>query len=90
MKKKKKHKTKNQNPTLSYLYVVFVIWVYFADKHMSLGDNLKELGRAMAGTGETDTESSGDLNFFRIEQAKAVIDYLNIRYLFLQDMVLFE
>ncbi|XP_065526949.1 ciliary-associated calcium-binding coiled-coil protein 1 isoform X3 [Lathamus discolor] len=50
----------------------------FKNKHMSLGDNLKELGRAMAGTGEIDTESSGDLNFFSIEQAKAVIDYLNI------------
>ncbi|KAM9550933.1 ciliary-associated calcium-binding coiled-coil protein 1 isoform 2-T2 [Guaruba guarouba] len=49
-----------------------------SDKHMSLGDNLKELGRAMAETGETDAESSGDLNFFSIEQAKAVIDYLNI------------
>nr|XP_021139570.1 uncharacterized protein C10orf107 homolog isoform X3 [Columba livia] len=49
-----------------------------SDKHMSLGDNLKELGRAMAGIGETDSEGSGDLYFFSIEQAKAVIDYLNI------------
>ncbi|NXY84845.1 CBCO1 protein, partial [Alcedo cyanopectus] len=46
------------------------------DKHMTLGDNLKELGRAMAGIGETDSERSGDLNFFSIEQAKAIIDYL--------------
>uniref|UniRef100_A0A672U8N9 Ciliary associated calcium binding coiled-coil 1 n=1 Tax=Strigops habroptila TaxID=2489341 RepID=A0A672U8N9_STRHB len=45
---------------------------------MTLEDNLKELGSAMAGIGETDTERSGDLNFFSIEQAKAVIDYLNI------------
>ncbi|XP_065699942.2 ciliary-associated calcium-binding coiled-coil protein 1 [Patagioenas fasciata] len=49
-----------------------------SDKHMSLGDNIKELGRAMAGIGETDSEGSGDLYFFSIEQAKAVIDYLNI------------
>uniref|UniRef100_A0A672U7U1 Ciliary associated calcium binding coiled-coil 1 n=1 Tax=Strigops habroptila TaxID=2489341 RepID=A0A672U7U1_STRHB len=49
-----------------------------SDKHMTLEDNLKELGSAMAGIGETDTERSGDLNFFSIEQAKAVIDYLNI------------
>ncbi|NXK26361.1 CBCO1 protein, partial [Arenaria interpres] len=49
-----------------------------SEKHMTLGDNLKELGRAMAGIGETDSERSGDLNFFSIEQAKAVIDYLNI------------
>nr|XP_009487183.1 PREDICTED: uncharacterized protein C10orf107 homolog [Pelecanus crispus] len=49
-----------------------------SDKHMTLGDNLKELGKAMAGIGETDSERSGDLTFFSIEQAKAVIDYLNI------------
>ncbi|XP_075613652.1 ciliary-associated calcium-binding coiled-coil protein 1 isoform X3 [Balearica regulorum gibbericeps] len=49
-----------------------------SDKHMTLGDNLKELGRAMAGIGETDSEGSGDLNFFSIEEAKAIIDYLNI------------
>uniref|UniRef100_A0A663N3U8 Ciliary associated calcium binding coiled-coil 1 n=1 Tax=Athene cunicularia TaxID=194338 RepID=A0A663N3U8_ATHCN len=48
------------------------------NKHMTLVDNLKELGRALAGIGETDSERSGDLNFFSIEQAKAVIDYLNI------------
>ncbi|KFU87504.1 Uncharacterized protein C10orf107, partial [Chaetura pelagica] len=47
-----------------------------SDKHMTLGDNLKELGKAMAGIRETDSE--GDLNFFSIEEAKAVIDYLNI------------
>ncbi|XP_053927678.1 ciliary-associated calcium-binding coiled-coil protein 1 isoform X2 [Cuculus canorus] len=48
------------------------------DKHMTLGDNLKELGKAMAGIGETDLERGGDLNFFSIEQAKAIIDYLTI------------
>ncbi|NXX53385.1 CBCO1 protein, partial [Scopus umbretta] len=47
-----------------------------SDKHMTLGENLKELGKAMAGIGATDSERSGDLNFFSIEQAKAVIDYL--------------
>jgi len=54
---------------------------------MTLGDNLKELGKAMAGIGEADSERSGDLSFFSIEQAKAVIDYLNIRYLFLQGLL---
>ncbi|XP_010141095.1 PREDICTED: uncharacterized protein C10orf107 homolog [Buceros rhinoceros silvestris] len=48
------------------------------DKHMTLGDNLKELGRAMVGIGEADSEGSGDLSFFNTEQAKAIIDYLNI------------
>ncbi|XP_009700988.1 PREDICTED: uncharacterized protein C10orf107 homolog [Cariama cristata] len=49
-----------------------------SDKRMTLGDNLKELGRAMAGIGETDSERSGDLNFFSVEQAKTIIDYLTI------------
>ncbi|XP_064001257.1 ciliary-associated calcium-binding coiled-coil protein 1 isoform X2 [Pogoniulus pusillus] len=47
-------------------------------KHMTLGENLKELGKAMVGIGETDSERTGDLNFFSIEQAKAIIDYLTI------------
>ncbi|XP_051656189.1 ciliary-associated calcium-binding coiled-coil protein 1 isoform X2 [Manacus candei] len=46
-----------------------------SDKHMTLGDNLKELERAMAKIGETDSEQGGDLNFFSIEQGKAIIDY---------------
>ncbi|NXX90007.1 CBCO1 protein, partial [Centropus bengalensis] len=46
------------------------------DKHLTLGDNLKELGKAMAGIGGTDLERGGDLNSFSIEQAKAIIDYL--------------
>ncbi|NWH77963.1 CBCO1 protein, partial [Piaya cayana] len=46
------------------------------DKRMTLGDNLKELGKAMAGIGGTDLERSGDLSFFSIKQAKAIIDYL--------------
>uniref|UniRef100_A0A8C6YL47 Uncharacterized protein n=1 Tax=Nothoprocta perdicaria TaxID=30464 RepID=A0A8C6YL47_NOTPE len=50
------------------------------NKHMTLGDNIKELGRTMAGIGGAHSEESGDLFFFSIEQAKAVIDYLNIRY----------
>uniref|UniRef100_A0A8B9FSN4 Ciliary-associated calcium-binding coiled-coil protein 1 n=1 Tax=Amazona collaria TaxID=241587 RepID=A0A8B9FSN4_9PSIT len=64
---------------LQYIkYNKFILQINIVNKHMSLGDNLKELGRAMAGIGETDAESSGVLDFFSIEQAKAVIDYLNI------------
>lgn len=47
---------------------------------MTLEDNIKELGRAMAGIGVTDSERSGDLDVFSIDQAKAIIDYMNIRY----------
>lgn len=57
---------------------------------MTLGDNLKELERAMSGTGETESEERGDLNLFSIEQAKAIIDYLVTRYLFLQNLFLFQ
>ncbi|KAJ7427725.1 hypothetical protein WISP_04420 [Willisornis vidua] len=46
-----------------------------SNKRMTLGDNLKELERAMAETRETDSEQGGDLNFFSVEQAKAIIDY---------------
>uniref|UniRef100_A0A8U7MX60 Ciliary associated calcium binding coiled-coil 1 n=1 Tax=Corvus moneduloides TaxID=1196302 RepID=A0A8U7MX60_CORMO len=49
-----------------------------SDKHMTLGNNLKELERAMSGIGKTDSEERGDLNLFSIEQAKAIIDYLVI------------
>uniref|UniRef100_G1MWB7 Ciliary associated calcium binding coiled-coil 1 n=1 Tax=Meleagris gallopavo TaxID=9103 RepID=G1MWB7_MELGA len=49
-----------------------------SDKHMTLEDNIKELGRAMAGIGVTDSERSGDLDVFSIDQAKAIIDYMNI------------
>ncbi|NXC50781.1 CBCO1 protein, partial [Penelope pileata] len=49
-----------------------------SDKHMTLADNIKELGKAMAGIGATDSESNGDLDVFSIDQAKAVIDYLSI------------
>ncbi|NXB30649.1 CBCO1 protein, partial [Eulacestoma nigropectus] len=49
-----------------------------SNKCMTLGDNLKELERAMSGRGETNSEGRGDPNLFSIEQAKAIIDYLVI------------
>ncbi|XP_039927689.1 ciliary-associated calcium-binding coiled-coil protein 1 isoform X4 [Hirundo rustica] len=47
-------------------------------KRMTLGDNLKELERAMTGIRETESEERSvfDPNSFSIEQAKAIIDYL--------------
>ncbi|NWV84853.1 CBCO1 protein, partial [Dasyornis broadbenti] len=47
-----------------------------SDKHMTFGDNLKELQRAMVGIGGAGSGERGDLNLFSIEQAKAIIDYL--------------
>ncbi|XP_043406861.1 ciliary-associated calcium-binding coiled-coil protein 1 isoform X5 [Chelonia mydas] len=47
-------------------------------KHMTLEDNIKELGRAMAGIGESHSEKSGGLDFFSVDQAKAIINYLKI------------
>uniref|UniRef100_A0A8C5X4V0 CBCO1 protein n=1 Tax=Malurus cyaneus samueli TaxID=2593467 RepID=A0A8C5X4V0_9PASS len=37
-----------------------------SDKHMTLGENLKQLERAMVGMGETDSEEGGDLNLFTV------------------------
>ncbi|NWZ43034.1 CBCO1 protein, partial [Brachypodius atriceps] len=47
-------------------------------KHMTLGDNLKELERAMTGIGQPESEEKSlfDLSSFSIEQARAIIDYL--------------
>ncbi|EMP40432.1 hypothetical protein UY3_02332 [Chelonia mydas] len=47
-------------------------------KHMTLEDNIEELGRAMAGIGESHSEKSGGLDFFSVDQAKAIINYLKI------------
>ncbi|XP_063262176.1 ciliary-associated calcium-binding coiled-coil protein 1 isoform X2 [Prinia subflava] len=49
-------------------------------KRMTLGENLKELERAMSRTGETESEerSLSDPSSFSIEQAKAIIDFLVI------------
>ncbi|KFV71583.1 Uncharacterized protein C10orf107, partial [Dryobates pubescens] len=49
-----------------------------SDRHMTLVENVKELGKAMAGIGGTDSEGSGYLNFFSIEQAKSIVDYLAV------------
>uniref|UniRef100_A0A8D0GRW5 Ciliary associated calcium binding coiled-coil 1 n=1 Tax=Sphenodon punctatus TaxID=8508 RepID=A0A8D0GRW5_SPHPU len=45
-------------------------------EHMTLQDNIKELGRTMAGVGQPHSEKSSGLNFFNIDQAKAIISYL--------------
>uniref|UniRef100_A0A8B9ZU24 Uncharacterized protein n=1 Tax=Anas zonorhyncha TaxID=75864 RepID=A0A8B9ZU24_9AVES len=50
----------------------------FHDKYMTVGDKIKDLGKAMAGIGETDSERSGDMDVFSTEQAKAITDYLSI------------
>ncbi|XP_041260885.1 ciliary-associated calcium-binding coiled-coil protein 1 [Onychostruthus taczanowskii] len=47
-----------------------------SSKRMTLGENLKELERAMTGIGETEAEDGGYLNLFSIEQSKAIIDFL--------------
>uniref|UniRef100_A0A452ID09 Uncharacterized protein n=1 Tax=Gopherus agassizii TaxID=38772 RepID=A0A452ID09_9SAUR len=47
-------------------------------KRITLEGNIKELGRAMAGIGESHSEKSGGLDFFSVDQAKAIISYLKI------------
>uniref|UniRef100_A0A8C8RN00 Ciliary associated calcium binding coiled-coil 1 n=1 Tax=Pelusios castaneus TaxID=367368 RepID=A0A8C8RN00_9SAUR len=50
----------------------------YLSKHMTLEDNIKELGRSMAGVGESHSEKSGGLDIFSVDQAKAIINYLKI------------
>ncbi|NXF19872.1 CBCO1 protein, partial [Rhodinocichla rosea] len=47
-----------------------------SSKRMTLGDNVKELERAVTGIRETESEEGGDLNLFSIDQGKAIVDFL--------------
>uniref|UniRef100_A0ABM5G0U8 Ciliary-associated calcium-binding coiled-coil protein 1 isoform X2 n=1 Tax=Pogona vitticeps TaxID=103695 RepID=A0ABM5G0U8_9SAUR len=47
-------------------------------QHMPLEDNIQELGRTMAGIGQCNSEKSGGFEFFTVDQAKAIINYLKI------------
>uniref|UniRef100_A0A8C5SFU0 Ciliary associated calcium binding coiled-coil 1 n=1 Tax=Laticauda laticaudata TaxID=8630 RepID=A0A8C5SFU0_LATLA len=44
--------------------------------HMSLEENIQELASAMAGIGLSNSEISGGFEFFTIDQAKAIINYV--------------
>ncbi|NXB72225.1 CBCO1 protein, partial [Donacobius atricapilla] len=65
-----------------FMDLLNVVWENLRGKRMTLGENLKELERAMTGVGETESEERSlfDLNSFSIEQAKAIIDYLVISF----------
>ncbi|XP_062987708.1 ciliary-associated calcium-binding coiled-coil protein 1 [Elgaria multicarinata webbii] len=47
-------------------------------QHMTLEENIQELGSAMAGIGQCHSEKSGGFEFFTVDQAKAIINYLKI------------
>ncbi|NWY92944.1 CBCO1 protein, partial [Loxia curvirostra] len=47
-----------------------------SSKRMTLGENVKELEKAVTGIGDTESEEGGDLNLFNIDQGKAIIDFL--------------
>ncbi|XP_033004803.1 ciliary-associated calcium-binding coiled-coil protein 1 isoform X2 [Lacerta agilis] len=47
-------------------------------RHMTLEDNIQELRNAMAGIGRRNSEKSGGFEFFTVDQAKAIINYLKI------------
>uniref|UniRef100_A0A7M4ETV8 Ciliary associated calcium binding coiled-coil 1 n=1 Tax=Crocodylus porosus TaxID=8502 RepID=A0A7M4ETV8_CROPO len=68
------------NTRLQYSNFLFLLNCFVA-KHMTLEDNIKELGRTMVGIGEPRSGNSGDLDFFSVDQAKAVISYLKISLL---------
>ncbi|XP_066477492.1 ciliary-associated calcium-binding coiled-coil protein 1 [Tiliqua scincoides] len=47
-------------------------------QQMMLEENIQELGSAVAGIGQCNTEQSGGFEFFTVDQAKAIINYLKI------------
>ncbi|XP_077206839.1 ciliary-associated calcium-binding coiled-coil protein 1 isoform X5 [Paroedura picta] len=57
-------------------------------QHMTLVENIEELRRTMAGIGLCRPEKSGGFDFFTIDQAKAIVGYLEIS--FFQHYALYE
>ncbi|XP_048362115.1 ciliary-associated calcium-binding coiled-coil protein 1 [Sphaerodactylus townsendi] len=47
-------------------------------QHMTLMENIQELRKTMAGIGQCPSEKSGGFEFFTVDQAKAIIGYLEI------------
>ncbi|XP_044276332.1 ciliary-associated calcium-binding coiled-coil protein 1 isoform X2 [Varanus komodoensis] len=47
-------------------------------QHMTLQENIQELGNAMAGIGQSHSDRSGGFEFFTVDQAHAIINYLKI------------
>ncbi len=54
------------------------LWI-FSEKHLSIVENLKEYKKMLVGIGMDHAETSGGLDCFDINQAKAITDYLYIR-----------
>ncbi|XP_060130934.1 ciliary-associated calcium-binding coiled-coil protein 1 isoform X2 [Zootoca vivipara] len=47
-------------------------------RNLTLEENIQELRNAMAGIGRRNSEKSGGFEFFTVDQAKAIINYLKI------------
>ncbi|KAM4702800.1 ciliary-associated calcium-binding coiled-coil protein 1 [Rhinophrynus dorsalis] len=58
--------------------LLHVLMENIATKQMTLEENLKELGRALTGIGQSHPDKKGGLTFFNTEQAKEIINYLRI------------
>lgn len=63
---------------------------FFSALHMSLEDSLKWIGEVMAEIGPPHLQKNEKWNVFDIKQAKAIIDYLKIRYVFLSSSTYFS
>lgn len=50
------------------------------EKNLSRVDNLKELKKLLAGVGVDNPEITGGLDFFTVEQAKNILDYLSTSF----------
>ncbi|XP_067858869.1 ciliary-associated calcium-binding coiled-coil protein 1 isoform X2 [Heptranchias perlo] len=73
---------KEQNFTLqqisTFMTLLHIILENISDKHLPLLDNLKEFTKVMAKIGQSRSEKSGDVEFFTVDQAKAIINYMKI------------
>ncbi|XP_038600066.1 ciliary-associated calcium-binding coiled-coil protein 1 isoform X2 [Tachyglossus aculeatus] len=66
-------------PQLSkFMTLLYMLLENLSAKHMFLEDNIRELGKALAGLVQSHSEKSDDLDFFSADQANAITDYLKI------------
>ncbi|XP_007658824.1 ciliary-associated calcium-binding coiled-coil protein 1 isoform X3 [Ornithorhynchus anatinus] len=66
-------------PQLSkFMTLLYTLLENLSAKHMFLEDNIRELGKALAVLVQSHSEKSDDLDFFSVDQANAITDYLKI------------
>ncbi|XP_061491093.1 ciliary-associated calcium-binding coiled-coil protein 1 [Rhineura floridana] len=61
-----------------FLTLLNMLMENLESQHMTLEENIQELRNAMAGIGQRNSEKSSGFEFFTVDQAKAIINYLKI------------